>query len=296
MKLLPLPEEPLAATGPAKLIESISPHFPSPRAILALEIDRSQTISRLWQLGHQTLPADSTLVFEDLRRSEQARIVLILTFNERLPEAGIRSLAEQWLTTFATEMPSVLDVLLVGPTHWWSALCHDSDCCPVLGRPRIGIGERPLTTWQRRELWGQWQQLAGISRQRAEFSEADLAMLVCGLADLRLRDLILAHAGQNAEHRDAWLTATRALTAMPEFKDNIALGTIVCALIYLQGNLKEARDLAEQLLDRDGSYSLALLLHRGLVIKAPPQTLEAAFCNASISQLLSDSGTGGQAA
>ena len=71
MKQLSLPETPLTATGPAKLIESISPHVPSPRAILALEIDRAQTVSRLWQLGQQTLFADTSLVFEDLRRRSE---------------------------------------------------------------------------------------------------------------------------------------------------------------------------------------------------------------------------------
>lgn len=296
MKEMQLPAQPLIASGPARLIETIAPLLPSPRAILAVEVSRNQTISRMWQLGLATLNQDTSLILGDLNQTDQARLVVLFSFNERLPESELRALAAEWLKKFSDAMPSILDALLVGPTHWWSALCRDTDCCPLLGRARIGIGERPLTTWQRRELWGQWQQLAGVSRQRAEFSHSDLAMLVASLSDVRLRDSILAHAGQNAEHREAWLSATSALMQLPDFKDNIALGTIVCALIYLQGNLKEARALAEKLLDRDGSYSLALLLHRGLVIKAPPHTLEAAFCNASISKLLNESDDDGQAA
>jgi hypothetical protein len=214
------------------------------------------------------------------------RAVVLVRFPERFPEERMRSGVRQWAQSLGERESRILDVLLVSPTHWWSAMCHDQDCCPQTGRPRLSPRFTPLSGSQRKLLWTDWQELLSDNRLISEWAPERLATLIDGLVDLRLRDCILAHAGHHVDQRTAWTNVVLVLLDNPNFSRNVALKTTLCALTYLRGDLNAARAIAEEALNIDGNYSLALLLHKGLVTKAPPGTLEAAFRNASIEALI----------
>ena len=288
MKEVSLPSKNLTAPGPARMIEEIDSYLDDTSiGAYVVVTDRNQHINSLYALAEvENLSTNDFL--ESLALGELQRIVLLIRFPGRFPEQHLRGAARRWSNNLGMDHIRVLDTLLVGPTHWWSAMCTDPDCCPTVGRPRLQPRFPTLYRSERKRLWDAWQQLLNSHAQLADRTAEELAVLIDGLHDLRLRDSILAHAGQNPEMRGAWNTLIVDLLDNSNFSRNVALKTTHCALVYLQGNLKQARVIAEEALHLDGSYSLALLLHKGLVTKAPPGTLEAAFCNASIDVLIDD--------
>jgi hypothetical protein len=213
------------------------------------------------------------------------RAVVLFRLEQRFPTDSEWLLIDTTRLQLEDQMHIIVDLLIVGSEYWWSALCSDEQCCPPAGRPRVDARTQ-LGPLKRRQLWKSWKTYAAVDESSSPVPAAAIDEMVAWLSDVRLRDLLLAHAGQNPDSRDKWLTTIESLRQIRSYSQLIPLGAVECSLLYLRGDLKAARATAEKLLQRDGTYSLAVLLHKGLVSKAPPSTLEAAFCNASICDLL----------
>ncbi len=287
MKPLALPNKTILAPGPARLLENLDGVFKShdlPPAACVF-IDREQQVSAIHTADAAEFADDVADAIDQLDEPSGIRVVLLRRINTRLPSEQERSECESWARRLSDCMSVVVDILLVGPDFWWSTLCHDEGCCPPFGRPRNAKATQ-LTPRQRRHLWKCLRAYARVEDMGFEPSEDDIANMIFWLADIRLRDSVLAHAGQNKELRNKWLAAVQQLRAHPTFADETPLGSIECSLHYLAGDLRQARAVAQQVLKQDGSYSLAVLLHKGLLNNAPPDLLEAAFCNTSIDFLM----------
>lgn len=286
MNAIALPKNALSAPGPARMIEEIDDLLDhTTLGLYVAVVNREQIIVSLHHVDALT-NAETDELLDQLGDAVQHRAIAIARFPSRFPEQKTREAAQEWVAQLGDHHSQVLDALLVSPTHWWSAMCHDEDCCPPAGRPRLAPRYPTLNRQTRQQLWDEWQRLMLCPQLLTDLKPTSTAVLVDGLIDLRLRDSILAHAGQNPDSRNAWRQLIIALLGDSNFSRNVALKTTLCALTYLEGDLKAARAIAEEALQIDGNYSLALLLHRGLVTKAPPGTLEAAFCNASIQELI----------
>lgn len=289
MKALTLPKNGLLAPGPARLIENLEGVFDSDAepAVALLLIDRQQRVTSLLVGDVHQFSEQVACHLDGLDESEGARAVLLRRFTHRIPTEEIRAECQTWSQHLADRMNIIVDILLVGPHFWWSALCEDDGCCPPFGRSRAPE-KLQITGRQRRLLWKHWKAFAGVDETYASPNDDDIAEMIFWLSDVRLRDSVLAHAGQNPESRERWLTAVQKLRCHPVFAHDTPLGAVECSLHYLSGDLKQARLVAQQVLKRDGSYSLAQLLHKGLAANAPAQLLEAAFCNASIDFMIGD--------
>ncbi len=282
---IPLPSTQLKAPGPARMIEEIDCLLnQTTLGTYFAVISREQQLRALSSVSSTENGELEQLI--DAMTEASDRAVVVMRFPERFPHERMRSCMRQWAQSLGDRESRILDVLLVSPTHWWSAMCHDEDCCPQTGRPRLSPRFSPLSSTERKRLWTEWQELRTDTHLSTTWEAERLATLIDGLVDLRLRDCILAHAGQHPDQRTAWTQLILVLLDNPNFSRNVALKTTLCALTYLRGDLNAARAIAEEALNIDGSYSLALLLHKGLVTKAPPGTLEAAFRNASIETLI----------
>lgn len=289
MKLLPLPKRQLLAPGPARLLDNLEDFFESasePAAVLVL-IDRKQHVTSILagEVDDFAIKVGSHL--DGLDDTSGARAVLLRRFQQRLPNEGARTESQNWARLLADRMNIIVDILLVGPDFWWSSLCEDEECCPPFGRPRHPENIQ-LSGRHRRHLWKCWKAFAAVEELQFQPNIDEIAEMIFWLSDVRLRDSVLAHAGQNPDSRIKWLTAVQTLRSQNEFSSDTPLGAVECSLHYLSGDLKQARHVAQQVLKRDGSYSLAQLLHKGLATNAPPQLLEAAFCNASIAVMLGE--------
>jgi hypothetical protein len=174
------------------------------------------------------------------------------------------------------EIPRLLDILITDGRLWWSALCDDEKCCPHTGKEIPSAGSINLT--DRKKLWRQWNELHQKFVSHGTLTEAfNWPRLVHSLFDIKLRDALLSELGKYPEKRSDWLNFLESIRHEHSLEKHVALTTVICAIHYLEGDLTAAQKSAEQALQRDGAYSLALLLHRGLSVKAPSEVLESAF-------------------
>ncbi|MGH3327125.1 MAG: DUF4192 domain-containing protein, partial [Streptomycetales bacterium] len=135
------------------------------------------------------------------------------------------------------------------------------------GRRAAGESEESLRAESERLLRGA---LDG-AREGARPGDDEVARLVAGLGDIRVRDCVAAwsgpHIGEAA--RALWVQLARRV---PPPQDAAPL-TLAAWVSYLQGEGAFARIAVERALRSDGGYSLAQLLRGALDVGIPPDVM-----------------------
>ena len=176
--------------------------------------------------------------------------------------------------------------LWAGATRWRSYLCADGTCCTprgnryeaeVAGHPdRIPIPNRPDTAW-RRARWDDWMQTMNDVARGYAVDPNTVIELDRSLFDIPVRDALLAHAATlDADARAGLDRLLARMTARAPIGSSVPVHTCAAALRYLDGDVVEAAQRVERILDAE-EYSLARLLHNGLEMRAPASLLARSF-------------------
>ncbi len=179
-----------------------------------------------------------------------------------------------------------LHALWAGPTRWRSHLCRADDCCTPRGHrygrelehhaDRVPIPERPDISW-RRARWNDWMQTIADVARGFPVESAMVHDLDRSLFDVPVRDAILAHSATlDADARAGLDRLMDRMTARSPIGSSIPAHTCAAALRYLDGDITDAAQRVERILDAD-EYSLARLLHNGLEMRAPASLLARSF-------------------
>lgn len=213
--------------------------------------------------------------------SPEVRFAAVIAYTER-QSVDLAPLVDAW--TYRDRV--AVHALWAGPTRWRSHLCQGSECCPARGNrydaqleehpDRAPITVRPDSAW-RRARWNDWlQAIADIARG---FSVDPMTVhdLDRSLFDVPVRDAILAHSATlDGDARAGLDRLLDRMTARSPIGSSIPAHTCAAALRYLDGDVLDAAQRVERILDAE-EYSLARLLHNGLEMRAPASLLARSF-------------------
>ena len=219
---------------------------------------------------------------------------------------------------------SVLDSLLVTPTHWRSLLCEDVECCPREGhvlddaatsldaflvfngsapfrsREELVSSLQPVTRDEGesdaiRQAFAQETSLSAehehlglieVFASGREPTIEDIARLCVAIDDFHIRDALLRSCYDDPHIRSVLKIALHSHIAIVPESLVAPAATLLAGCAWLDGNGVLANVAVARALEVDPDYSLAQLLDRALTHGVPPHVWAESLAAVSMERCL----------
>jgi hypothetical protein len=248
-------------SGPNHLMDLIARAkiaVPEVTGLVGVYLDGDRRISRISDVDEYVRSGRETERNDDI-------YVVVLQFVEQNLDSREISGAISHLQALEIQNAFVLDRIIWNKTHWKSAICHDLNCCPEIGRPRPNLNDSQID----------FERLVIASESDGVVSESNFNLF----ENIRLRDgwLVYVSEPEHSHRITKWQSILNETIPPSEADLDCIRHTLLSILCYLADDMTTSNMHLTQALDSNPEYSLAKLIKRAIESSAPVSLLRDAF-------------------